>query len=78
MAGGCFRRVSHAGRVVFHPAGVQQGKVAVGDGYTIETVLENELPRAYSTDLYQQKCDAVYQYVYEAYLGQGKSLYGVN
>jgi hypothetical protein len=46
--------------------------------YTIETVLENELPRAYSTDLYKQKCDAVYQHVYEAYVGQGKSVYGVN
>jgi hypothetical protein len=30
MAGGCFRRVRHAGRDVFHPGGVQQGKVAVG------------------------------------------------
>jgi hypothetical protein len=65
MAGGCFRRVSHASRVVFHPAGVQQGEVAVGGWYTI-TVLENELPRAYSTDLYKQKCDALYQHVYEA------------
>jgi type I restriction enzyme R subunit len=43
--------------------------------YTIEMVLENELPRAYSKELYQQKCDAVYQHVYESYLGQGKSLY---
>ena len=43
--------------------------------YTIETVLENELPRAYSTDLYQQKCDTVYHHVYEAYVGQGKSVY---
>jgi type I restriction enzyme R subunit len=46
--------------------------------YTIETVLENELPRTYSTDLYQQKCDAVYQHVYESYQGQGKSMYGAN
>ena len=45
--------------------------------YAIETVLENELPRAYSKELYEQKCDAVYQHVYEAYLDQGKSLYGI-
>ena len=45
--------------------------------YTIETVLE-ELPRAYSKELYDQKCDVVYQHFYEAYMGQGKSLYAVN
>jgi type I restriction enzyme R subunit len=46
--------------------------------YTIETVLENELPRVYDKPLYEQKCDAVYQHVYESYLGQGKGLYAVN
>ena len=44
---------------------------------TIKDVLD-ELPRAYSKDLYEQKCDVVYQHFYEAYSGQGKSLYGVN
>ena len=44
---------------------------------TIKDVL-NELPRAYTKDLYEQKCDTVYQHFYEAYVGQGKSLYGVN
>jgi type I restriction enzyme R subunit len=38
----------------------------------------NELPRAYSKDLYEQKCDTVYQHVCEAYMGHGKSLYGMN
>jgi len=46
--------------------------------YTIETVLEDELPRVYDKNLYQKKCEAVYQHVYESYLGQGKSLYAVN
>ena len=42
---------------------------------TIQDIL-NDLPRAYSNELYAQKCDTVYQHVYEAYLGQGRSVYG--
>ena len=42
--------------------------------YTIETVLD-ELPRTYTPDLYQQKCERVYQHVFDSYSGQGKSLY---
>jgi type I restriction enzyme R subunit len=41
---------------------------------TIDTLLD-ELPRTYSPDLYHQKCDAVYQHVFESYQGQGRSLY---
>ena len=44
---------------------------------TIQDVL-NELPRVYSKDLYDQKCDVVYQHFYESYMGQGRSAYGVN
>jgi type I restriction enzyme R subunit len=44
---------------------------------TIQEVLD-ELPRAYTPELYQQKCDTVYQHFYEAYLGQGKSVYAAN
>ena len=43
--------------------------------YTIETVLNDELPRAYSKKLYKQKCDSVYQHLYDSYYGQGKSVY---
>jgi len=43
---------------------------------TIETLLDQELPRAYTPDIYQHKCDAVYQHVYDSYYGQGKSIYG--
>jgi len=43
---------------------------------TIKDVLD-ELPRAYTKELYERKCDAVYQHFYEAYMGQGKSVYGV-
>lgn len=42
--------------------------------YTIETVLD-DLPRVYSKELYEQKCDVIYQHFYEAYSGQGKSVY---
>ncbi len=44
---------------------------------TIKDVLD-ELPRTYTKDLYDQKCDVVYQHFYEAYLGQGKSVYEAN
>jgi type I restriction enzyme, R subunit len=42
--------------------------------YTIETMLD-ELPRTYTPDLYEQKCQTVYQHIFESYPGQGKSLY---
>jgi hypothetical protein len=32
----------------------------------------------YTKDLYDQKCDVVYQHFYEAYSGQGNSIYAVN
>jgi type I restriction enzyme, R subunit len=44
---------------------------------SIEDAL-NELPRAYSKQLYDAKCDTVYQHFYEAYSGHGKSVNEVN
>jgi type I restriction enzyme R subunit len=44
---------------------------------TIKDVLD-QLPRAYTKELYDQKCDVVYQHFYEAYMGQGQSVYVVN
>jgi type I restriction enzyme R subunit len=41
---------------------------------TIKEILD-QLPRAYSKDTYEAKCDLVYQYVYESYMGQGRSVY---
>jgi type I restriction enzyme R subunit len=41
---------------------------------TIKDILD-QLPRAYTKKLYEHKCDTLYQHFYEAYLGQGKSLY---
>jgi type I restriction enzyme R subunit len=44
---------------------------------TIKDILD-QLPRAYSKEVYEQKCDAVYQHFYEAYIGPDKSFYAVN
>ncbi len=41
---------------------------------TIQEVLD-ELPRAYTPQLYQTKCDVVYQHFYEGYRGPGESVY---
>ena len=41
---------------------------------TVKNVLD-ELPRAYTPELYLQKCDSVYQHVYDSYQGEGKSIY---
>ena len=41
---------------------------------TVKTILD-ELPRAYTPELYQQKCDTVYQHVYDSYQGEGRSIY---
>jgi type I restriction enzyme R subunit len=42
--------------------------------YTIETVLD-ELPRTYTPELYQKKCDVVYQHVFDSYAGLGIGVY---
>ena len=46
------------------------------DVYTTVKKLLDELPRAYTPELYQQKCDIVYQHVYDGYHGEGRSIYG--
>jgi type I restriction enzyme R subunit len=44
---------------------------------TIEDVLDQGLPRAYTPDLYKQKCAAVFEHVYETYGDRGRSIYGI-
>lgn len=34
---------------------------------TIEDVLDTGLPRAYTPEVYQTKCSAVFEHVYESY-----------
>jgi type I restriction enzyme R subunit len=50
----------------------QQTRAAVQ--LTIEEVLD-KLPSAFTPEIYQEKCGAVYQHIYDAYYGSGKSLY---
>ncbi|MCA9643601.1 MAG: type I restriction endonuclease subunit R [Myxococcales bacterium] len=40
--------------------------------HAIETVLDSELPRAYTPEMFGAKCDAVWQHVYEVYSGYGQ------
>jgi len=42
--------------------------------YTVETVLDR-LPRVYTTRVYEQKCEQVYQHVFDSYAGQSSSIY---
>jgi type I restriction enzyme, R subunit len=42
---------------------------------TIEKVLDKGLPKAYTTDLFEQKTSAVFQHIYDAYYGAGRSVY---
>lgn len=53
----------------------QQSRAAVR--LAIEKVLENELPATYTAAIYQTKCDAVYQHIYESYFGEGRSIYAI-
>ncbi len=41
----------------------------------IEDVLDTGLPRVYSPKLYQQKCSAIFEHVYESYPEQADSIY---
>ncbi len=50
----------------------QQTRAAIQ--VTIEEILEN-LPPAYGNDVYKEKCNVVYQHVYDAYYGPDKSIY---
>jgi type I restriction enzyme R subunit len=35
----------------------------------------DELPRVFTREIYNQKCNAVYQHVFENYYGEGRSVY---
>jgi type I restriction enzyme, R subunit len=41
----------------------------------IKDSLDNGLPRAYSTDLYKQKCSAVFEHFYESYPARDVNIY---
>ena len=52
----------------------QQSRAAVR--LTIDEILD-ELPDCYEPKIYDQKCEEVYQHIYESYYGDGNSIYGV-
>jgi type I restriction enzyme, R subunit len=41
----------------------------------IEDILDDGLPRAYTPELYKGKCKALFEHVYENYVGSGVSVY---
>ena len=43
---------------------------------TVQEILD-ELPECYTPKIYDQRCEAVYQHIYESYYGDGNSIYGV-
>jgi type I restriction enzyme, R subunit len=45
---------------------------------TIRDMLDEQLPRAYSKELFEEKCEGVFRHFYESYGGQGKSLYAAS
>jgi type I restriction enzyme, R subunit len=45
--------------------------------YTVETVLDH-LPRVYTPQIYEQKCEQVYQDVFDSYAGLSGGIYPVN
>ncbi len=50
----------------------QQSRAAVK--LCIETVLDH-LPQNYTQEMYDEKCEVVYQHVYESYYGEGQGIY---
>ena len=41
----------------------------------IEDTLDTGLPRPYTKELYQGKCSALFEHVFESYHGEGASIY---
>jgi type I restriction enzyme R subunit len=44
---------------------------------TIEKLLDAELPEKYIPEVYQEKCQIVYQHIYDSYYGEGQSIYNI-
>jgi len=42
---------------------------------SIEDILDQGLPETYTPEMYNYKCDLIYQHVYDSYYGAGKSAY---
>lgn len=44
---------------------------------TIEDILDKALPDKFTQDTFHQKCDLIYQHIYDSYFGEGRSVYAV-
>ena len=62
-----------AGKLVLDWRKRQQARAEVR--VTIEKLLDQGLPRAYTPELFEQKTAAVFHHVYDAYYGAGRSVY---
>jgi type I restriction enzyme R subunit len=62
-----------AGKLVLDWRKRQQARAEVR--VTIEKILDQGLPRVYTPELFEQKTTAVFQHVYDAYFGAGRSVY---
>ncbi len=65
-----------AGKLVLDWRKRQQSRADVQ--VTIEEILDKGLPRAYTKDLFQLKTAAIFQHVYDAYYGAGRSIYAAS
>jgi type I restriction enzyme R subunit len=62
-----------AGKLVLDWRKRQQARAEVR--VTIEKLLDQGLPKPYTPELFEQKTTAVFQHVYDAYYGAGRSVY---
>lgn len=62
-----------AGKLVLDWRKRQQARAEVR--VTIEKMLDQGLPRVYTPQLFEQKAAAVFQHIYDAYFGAGRSVY---
>jgi type I restriction enzyme R subunit len=51
----------------------QSSRAQVED--TIKGLLDENLPRAYSPEIYRSKCEAIFHHVFESYRGEGESIF---
>ena len=51
----------------------QQSRAAVK--IAVQKILDEMLPECYTKAIYDQKCEVVYQHIYECYYGEGRSIY---
>ncbi len=62
-----------AGKLVLDWRKRQQSRAAVR--VAIEKILDENLPRVYTPELFENKAGEVFQHVYDSYYGAGKSIY---